>query len=537
MNIARPLASVAVIAAIADDATATTYLVPTEFPTVQAAIAAAAPGDTILVAPGTYAETIDFLGKGITVRATGGPGVTVLQGNGYAAPPSVVTFASGEGPSAVLEGFTITGGWSLRGGGILCDQSSPTLLGNVVTANFAGDFNQSGYGAGVYVREGAPHLEGNVIEANVASSHYGGTYGGGLYSDSGAPIVIDNVFRANRASNGGGVWLRGAGELRSNVIEQNFGSFGGGLALIAASARVVDNRIRDNRLTAGTSFGRGGGVYVQGGAPLIDGNAIDGNRTYDHGAGVYCTAGAAARLVNDTIVDNSGDFFAPTRGGGLYVGYDCAVLVTNSILWGNAAAQGAAAYVALDPHPSSLELRFSDLEGGAAGVAVDAGSTLVWGPGMIAADPLLEDVHLTYRSPCMNAGQDADVVAAVDFDGDPRVSFGRVDIGADEVHLRLYHVGDATPGGGVRAKIVGVPGMPVALFIGAGLLATPISTVAGPFYLASPLAVVGPLGPLPMSGFTIVEGRLPAVLPTPLDIPLQALVGAAFTNVDVVEVR
>ena len=46
--------------------------VPGDFPTIQAAIDAAMDGDEVEVHPGTYNETINFLGKAITVRSSGG---------------------------------------------------------------------------------------------------------------------------------------------------------------------------------------------------------------------------------------------------------------------------------------------------------------------------------------------------------------------------------------------------------------------------------------------------------------------------------
>ena len=44
---------------------------PGTYPTIQGAIDAAVSGDTILVAPGLYLETIDFLGKNVAVLASG----------------------------------------------------------------------------------------------------------------------------------------------------------------------------------------------------------------------------------------------------------------------------------------------------------------------------------------------------------------------------------------------------------------------------------------------------------------------------------
>src|SRR5215475_381296 len=72
---------------------ATVIHVPTDQPTIQAAINVANNGDTVLVAPGTYQENIDFLGKAIKVTSSNGLAVTTIKNNGGG---SVVTFHSGE---------------------------------------------------------------------------------------------------------------------------------------------------------------------------------------------------------------------------------------------------------------------------------------------------------------------------------------------------------------------------------------------------------------------------------------------------------
>ena len=57
--------------------------VPADYPTIQSAIDASAPYDTIVVAPGTYSGegniNIEFFGKPLTVRSESGPEVTVID--------------------------------------------------------------------------------------------------------------------------------------------------------------------------------------------------------------------------------------------------------------------------------------------------------------------------------------------------------------------------------------------------------------------------------------------------------------------------
>src|SRR6186713_290641 len=107
--------------AVGAAAEAATIRVPADAATIQQAIAAAAPGDTVLVAPGTYIENLTFLGKAITVVSESGPAVTVIDGN-WAGP--VVGFAEGESRAAVLRGFTVQHGASSFGGGGVFIQNS-----------------------------------------------------------------------------------------------------------------------------------------------------------------------------------------------------------------------------------------------------------------------------------------------------------------------------------------------------------------------------------------------------------------------------
>src|SRR5262245_55631204 len=100
--------------------------VPADQPTIQQGIDAAVDGDTVLVTPGVYSETLDFHGKAITVASESGRDATVIDGHG-AAP--VATFASGEGRTSVLAGFTLRGGRAsydtptFAGGGVRIDRA------------------------------------------------------------------------------------------------------------------------------------------------------------------------------------------------------------------------------------------------------------------------------------------------------------------------------------------------------------------------------------------------------------------------------
>jgi hypothetical protein len=74
---------------------ATTIHIPGDKATIQEGVEIAVDGDTVLVAPGTYEQHVDFLGKGIVVTSSGGSAVTILKS--YYIDLPTVMFLSGEG--------------------------------------------------------------------------------------------------------------------------------------------------------------------------------------------------------------------------------------------------------------------------------------------------------------------------------------------------------------------------------------------------------------------------------------------------------
>src|SRR5262245_26174695 len=82
--------------------------VPQQFPTIQAALDAAADGDTVIVAPGTYVENLNIT-RPVTLRSSAGAESTTIDGG--AIQPVIV--AVGTGAEAItISGFTITNGFN-----------------------------------------------------------------------------------------------------------------------------------------------------------------------------------------------------------------------------------------------------------------------------------------------------------------------------------------------------------------------------------------------------------------------------------------
>ena len=256
--------------------------VPSQVPTVQAAIDAVPDGGTVVVAPGVYRENLDFHGRRVEVRSSDGPVATVIEsaGNG-----PVVTFQQGETRATALRGFTVRNG---NEGGIRIAAASPSITGNIVTANSAYQ------GAGFSIAESSALIAGNVIRGNTARDG-----GGGGFS-----LVYASGL-----------------EMRGNTIEFNTSFMGGGMYLFTAiEPLIVNNVFRGNRATTG-----GGGAIdmVNYSWPLVSQNVFVDNEASYHGGALNMLVPLGVQgsvLANNTLVGNrapqgsaimsNGDWFA-----------------------------------------------------------------------------------------------------------------------------------------------------------------------------------------------------------------------------------
>ena len=217
-------------------------------------------------------------------------------------------------------GIMVNGDGSADGG------SHPVISHNTISGNVATGASVAGGGAsggGILVaRNSSPHIVGNVLSGNSAP------FAGGAISllDGMSGYVADNTITGNAATYGGGIHI------------ETYGS----------SLAVVNNTISNNQATYSAAFqgGFGGGisVYAQS-QPTILQNVNSGNTATYGGGGIVVAEGASAVIRANTISGNvvNGDPasspIGPPPGGGIYVSQAVASIV-NNVIAGNSSGFG-----------------------------------------------------------------------------------------------------------------------------------------------------------------------------------------------------
>jgi len=341
--------------------------------TIQAAIDAAVNGDTVLVAPGTYVENIDFKGKAITVKSSGGAEVTVIDGGKPSHPDnaSVVYFKNGEGLDSVLDGFTVTNGkgtfyeyspghFGDHGGGIFCLDTSPTIRNNTITGNYLSYWFSSG--GGIY-SAGAQslYIYNNLITTNAATGSL--SYGGGISCWSCQNVVITHctITKNFTRGDGGGLHCNGCTTELSNcrisenqIVTTSTDSNGAGVCYNWSSG-IIDNNLISNNLLINTSniTPYGGGISHKGPWPYknseITNNIIMNNKIIytvnakknSHGGGIYCGEASDIKANNNLIINNHA-----YKGGGISVDEALDVEFSNcTIAWNTTSGNVGGVYV------------------------------------------------------------------------------------------------------------------------------------------------------------------------------------------------
>ena len=218
------------------------HLVPLQYPTINAAIAAARNGDTVIVDPGVYFEIVSFAGKAVRVRSRDGADATRITRPPESPSSPTILFNNAEGAGSQLDGFTITGGTGVftnvfppplsdgyqLGGGLYIVGASPTVTNCVITNNRCETYFSRG--GGIYVAGGAPRIEHCRISNNVANGGYGS--GAGIYVADGTPTLKDCVLTGN------------------SVSSYHSGNCGG-IAVAGGSPTFIECRINGNSASGG----------------------------------------------------------------------------------------------------------------------------------------------------------------------------------------------------------------------------------------------------------------------------------------------
>jgi fibronectin-binding autotransporter adhesin len=288
--------------------------------TIQGAVDLSPPNAVILVAAGTYFESVVIAGKALVVRGAGA-GTTIVDGGGGGR----VFDVQGQGTRVTLEDLTVRNGGGGEGAGVRCGPTTRVTLERVTISDCHAPGASNG--GGVLV---APGARLTVLESTIEDNS--ANLGGGIVGEECPAIVAgcasirialtDSILRSNTATEGSAIRTRGRLDLFGTEISQNLGG---------VAVRVLKGPLRMTGSSISTNAA--GGLRFEGSARLASCTVADNG-----GTGIFADDARSFRIERCAITGNHG-----VDGGGLEL-VGRAGEVKTSTISGNDAASGAGIY-------------------------------------------------------------------------------------------------------------------------------------------------------------------------------------------------
>ena len=277
---------------------ATIINIPEDFDSIQEGLNFASEGDTILVAEGIYVENLTWPETNSLKLVGSNENNCIIDGDSLF---SVIHFGQELNGiidlTTLIKDFTIQNGYYGYGGGIYCDNSSPSLQNLILTNNYAVD-----YGGGVACFNSNPNLVNLLIINNLAY------YGGGIYCNYSNPSIYDVQINNNSAQAGAGMFCENSSPNIENVtISSNSANSGGGIYCCYSSNPNLENVLISDNLS-----NKGAGICCQNSDPSLVNVILTGNSA-SRGGGIFCESNSNPNLENVTINNNTAYY-----GGGIF---------------------------------------------------------------------------------------------------------------------------------------------------------------------------------------------------------------------------
>lgn len=309
---------------------AATIRVPADSPTLAAGLAAAAGGDTVLVACGTYHEHDLSMPSGVVLRGeTGDPACVVIDAQQQGRVLSCHSCDAG----THVEGVTLRGGYQAdtgpTAGGLWIEFGAPRFLRCRVTANEVCGSNGAS-AMGVAILEAAPVFEDCSIDANEMQDEY---VTAGMNCTFATVTLFGCSFVGNHS------WLGRIGALacreNSSVTAvdcefiDNHGTEHGAVYCDHSELSLTGCILDDNSSTYD-----GAGIFAADSELLIDRCLVAGGHDADQGGGLRLIDSVVA-IEGSTIASNETDAGGgPTPGGGI-LARGSTIELLRTVLWGN----------------------------------------------------------------------------------------------------------------------------------------------------------------------------------------------------------